>query len=182
MPTDHEYEVSVKQLNRRGLLRLWRQIVAGKTPGWAPGKAFEYLIIRAFELEGADVTYPYQVKVEEDVVEQIDGLVVVDAVLAIVESKDQTNPVNVEPLAKMRNQLLRRPSAAVGSIFSRSGFTSAAQILAQYFAPQALVLWEANEIEYMLYSKKMCAGLKTKYRIAVRDGVGAYNILGEVIE
>jgi hypothetical protein len=78
MPTNPQYEAVAKRLQRPGLFRLWRQIVEGNTSGWGPGKAFEYLIIRAFELEGAEVTYPYEVRVEDDVVEQIDGMVVVD--------------------------------------------------------------------------------------------------------
>jgi hypothetical protein len=99
-----------------------------------------------------------------------------------VESKDQANPVNVEPLAKMRNQLLRRPAAAVGMLFSRSGFTSSALTLSQYFAPQTLLLWEGNEIQYVLHSKKICAGLRAKYKNAIRDGFGEYNLVGEVFE
>jgi hypothetical protein len=39
-------------------------IEAGNTSGWAPGKAFEYLVLRAFQLEGAEVRWPYSVRID----------------------------------------------------------------------------------------------------------------------
>jgi hypothetical protein len=43
----------------RALPALEERIIARDTPGWEPGRAFEYLVLRAFELDGADVKYPY---------------------------------------------------------------------------------------------------------------------------
>ena len=88
--------------------------------GWEPGKAFEYLILRAFELEGAVVTWPYVIRLSPSETggdtEQIDGAVYVDGLACIVEAKDTANTTRIEPIAKMRNQLLRRPSSSVGLI------------------------------------------------------------------
>ena len=58
------------------LLQLWSQIENGHTPAWRDGEAFEYLILRAFELEGAEVVWPYTVQIQDTVVEQIDGFFV----------------------------------------------------------------------------------------------------------
>ena len=32
---------------------LWKQIKAGTATGWSPGKALEYMFVRAFDLSGA---------------------------------------------------------------------------------------------------------------------------------
>src|ERR1700722_12583710 len=61
MPTGEEYESRIKKLNWNGLLKLWRAITAGDTPGWEPGKALEYLILRAFDLDNAQVRWPFSV-------------------------------------------------------------------------------------------------------------------------
>ena len=54
-----------------------------------PRSPLEYLVIRAFEVEGAPVTYPYTVFVGGTVVEQIDGAVYTDGLSCLVECKDQ---------------------------------------------------------------------------------------------
>ncbi len=58
MVTDREQEDFVEELTERAdLIALWEQIKAGTTPKWKPGAAFEYLIIRAFDMEGVHVRY-----------------------------------------------------------------------------------------------------------------------------
>ena len=47
---DVDYEKKIKGLDWPGLRQLFSQIRARDTPGWAPGKACEYLVPRAFEL------------------------------------------------------------------------------------------------------------------------------------
>lgn len=129
----------ISQLGDSGLLDLWNRIKERQTEAvnWEPGKAFEYLILRAFELEGAEVRWPFSVDMEGSIVEQIDGVIYSDGLSVIVESKDLTDPnrVNIEPIAKLRNQLLRRPSGSIGVIFSKSGFTEPAIMLARYLSP-----------------------------------------------
>src|SRR5438046_170576 len=61
MPTAEEYEARIKKLRWPGLQKLWESITRRDTPGWGAGKAFEYLILRAFELDGARVRWPYPV-------------------------------------------------------------------------------------------------------------------------
>ena len=62
MPTEAEYKQRIADYDSPQLLELWSQIQARDTPNWEPGRALEYLIIRAFEIEGATVTYPFSVR------------------------------------------------------------------------------------------------------------------------
>lgn len=171
----------IQKLDWTGLQTLWADILVGNTPGWRAGAAFEHLVLRAFELSGADVVWPYTVRLGGEVAEQIDGAVHVDALSCLVESKDLAGPVNVEPIAKLRNQLLRRPSHAVGLVFSASGFTSPAQTLAQFMSPQTVLLWSPEELTHLFAVKKFREALRIKYRRCVEMGVPDYDVRAEVI-
>ncbi len=63
------YQQKISQYNLDDLQDLWREIEARETPEWASGKAFEYLVLRAFELEGAEVRWPYSVRIDGDEIE-----------------------------------------------------------------------------------------------------------------
>ena len=172
MPTDAEYESMIQQFdNWKKLRAFWRRIQQGDTPGWAAGKPFEYLVLQAFNLDGGAVRWPYPVEIENEVVEQIDGFVHIGRFSCVVESKHTEKAVAIAPLAKMRNQLLRRHSGAIGLVFSFSGFTTAAVILARYIAPQAILLWTGLEIEQALDDNKILVHLEYKYRRCVETGV-----------
>src|SRR5438132_10079733 len=110
MPTPEEYEAKIKKVGWPGLQKLWNAVKARDTPGWDKGQAFEYLILRAFELDKGKVRWPYPVEIFGEEVEQIDGSVCVEGLYCLVESKDETAHVAIAPIAKLRNQLLRRPS------------------------------------------------------------------------
>lgn len=179
MATASENETAIRSLSQAGLLLLWAAIEAGDTPGWEPGLAFEYLVLRAFEIEGAAVRYPYTVRLYEETVEQIDGVVYAGPLSVLVESKDLDGPVNVVPLAKMRNQLLRRPTPTIGAVFSRRGFTDPAKALARYMWPQTILLWHGDEVDMALKAGKMTAGLMLKYRHAVENGLPDYHFASE---
>ncbi len=190
MTTELEYARRVQKYTWGDLIGLWEAIEAENTPNWPPGKAFEYLILRAFQIEGAYVMWPYRitmgelVKTEsEETVEQVDGLVHTgDGLVCLVECKDYSKEsVKVEPIAKLRNQLLRRPSGVIGIAFSRSGFTDSASMLARFSAPQIILLWGGDEIKFALRSKYFCKGLAAKYRICVAKGLPDYNITRGVI-
>jgi hypothetical protein len=105
MPTEVDYQQRIAAYTYPQLLELWAQVQAGETPGWNPGKAFEYLAIRAFELEGAAVSYPFSVNLGGTVVEQIDGAVYSDGLSCLVECKDQEGNLAIDPVAKLRNQM-----------------------------------------------------------------------------
>jgi len=169
----------IQALDHSQLVGLWEAIDAGDTPDWEPGKAFEYAVLRAFELEGAQVTWPYGVELGGEEVEQIDGVIYAAGQACLVESKRHSQPLNVEPIAKLRNQLSRRPAATIGLVFSYNGFAEPARLLTRYLAPQTILLWDGGEIGYALRSLGMVHGLRVKFRYAVEQGTPDYNLLGE---
>lgn len=172
MPTEAEYEAMIGRYDGWDKLRsLWESIESENTPGWAAGKAFEYLVLQAFKLDGGVVRWPYSVKIENEVVEQIDGFVHIGRFSCIVESKCTEKPVAITPIAKMRNRLLRRHSGAIGLVFSYAGFTDAAVILARYIAPQAILVWTGLEVSQAITDNKILDHLEYKYRACVETGI-----------
>jgi hypothetical protein len=173
-----QYEAMIQSLQWEGLRSLWQKIGQRKTPGWDAGKAFEYLIVRAFQLDGAEVRYPYSVKLFGEEVEQVDGMVYCLGLSCLVESKDFANKVNVDiaPIAKLRNQLLRRPASTIGLVFSRTGFTDPARHLSYFSLPQTILLWSGDEIEYALEQESICNLLVLKYRGCVEDGLPDFDV------
>jgi hypothetical protein len=167
MPVD--YVGFVRRMDWPELRLLWKAIDAGTT-GWPPGRALEHLVLRAFELSGAAVRWPYEVPIAGEIVEQIDGAVHLNGLSCIVECKDTAEPVKIEAVAKLRNQLLRRPAGVVGLVFSRNGFTESAITLARFVAPQNILLWGGEEIAYLLEREDFSSGLTSKHRISIEDG------------
>lgn len=175
-----DYVDRVRRLDWPGLRRLWKAIEAGAS-GWPSGKALEHLVLRAFELSGAAVRWPYPVSIDGAIVEQIDGAVHLDGLSCIVECKDTAEPVTIEVVAKLRNQLLRRPAGAVGLGFSRTGFTESAITLARFVAPQNVLLWNGEEIAYLLEREDFSQGLIRKYRVSIEYGEPDGSILAEMV-
>jgi hypothetical protein len=172
MATAEEYEVRIQQLDDWNKLRkFWETIKVRDTPGWDQGRAFEYLVLQAFHLDGGIVRWPYSVMLENEVIEQIDGAVHMGRFSCLVESKHTVEAVAIAPLAKMRNQLLRRHSGMIGLIFSYSGFTEPTLLLAQYLAPQSILLWTGDEVEQVLQDEKIAEYLEYKYRSCVETGI-----------
>src|SRR5205085_2729308 len=101
----------------------------------------------------------------EFVVEQIDGAIYHGGLAWLVECKDQAENITIEPLAKLRSQLSRRPPGTLGMVFTRSGYTEPAKILARYMTPLSILLWEFPEIELAFAAQIMCVGLTAKYRV-----------------
>jgi hypothetical protein len=179
MTTNEEYEQRISRYSWEQLLELWQEIETNQTPQWDSGKALEYLVLRAFQLESADVKYPYSVVIGEEELEQIDGAVYTEGLSCLIECKNLTTRVNIEPIAKMRNQLLRRPGGTIGLVFSRSGFTYVAATLARYIAPQTILLWTGRELGLALTHQQMRRSLILKYRICVEQGIPDYEVKRE---
>ena len=175
MASAEEYEKRIQAYdNWDKLTTFWQEIQNKSTPDWDAGKALEYFILRAFELEKAVVRYPYSVSN----VEQIDGVIYIENIACIIECKDTIAPLNFEPIAKLRSQLMRRPSAVIGSLFSLSGFTIPALSLLSSIQPQTLLLWENDEIDYCLKNKTFCTTLIKKYHAEIEyGGYSRYNVL-----
>jgi hypothetical protein len=175
------YVNRIRKLDWPRLIDLWDRSAAGAVRGWPAGKALEYLVLRAFELEGTEVTWPFEVEMNGSVVEQIDGAMHSDGLSCLLECKDTAVAVNVEPIAKLRNQLLRRPSPAVGLLISRSGFTGPALTLAQFLAPQTILLWNGDEMRHWLERKNLTKAFHRKYRQCVERGIVDYDVRTESI-
>jgi hypothetical protein len=176
MATAEEYEAKIKTHGWDELRALWTAVKNRDTPGWDAGKALEYLIIRAFELDGAKVKWPYSVFLFGEEVEQIDGSVNVGGLYCLVESKDETENIAVGPITKLRNQLLRRPAGTVGLLFASKGFTDPAVQLAHFTLPQAILLWSRGEIDHCMAQKKIAHFCEMKYRACVDLGAPDFDI------
>lgn len=178
MPTTAEYKSIIQKMKRPRLLDFWKLIIERNTSGWEKGKAFEFLVLRAFELEGAVVRWPYSVNLFGEDVEQIDGVIHLGkhVLSVLVECKDQVAKVNGEPIAKIRNQLLRRPSSTIGAIFTTTGFTEPALMLAKFLNPQTVLLWEKSNIEFCLQSGGFVEGMIMKYQRAVEEGLPDFDV------
>jgi hypothetical protein len=131
---------------------------------------FEYLILRAFELDGATVREPFEVTLGDSVVEQIDGAVYAGHLSCLIEAKDTRAAVDFAVLAKLRTQLARRPAGTIGAVFSRGGFTQPAITLAGYFAPQTILLFTGSEIDECLVHERIVPAMQAKYREYVEAG------------
>lgn len=179
MASSKDYIAKIKEMSREDLKHLWKTRNDDDIKTfWEPGKVLEYTLLKAFELEGAKIRWPYEVRISNDnsIVEQIDGSIQFEHFYVLVECKDQQTAVNIEPFAKMRNQLMRRPSAVIGCIFSTSGFSEPALVLSQFSAPQTILLWNGDEFEYCLENEHFIKGLKEKFRKATEEFVFNYNI------
>jgi hypothetical protein len=176
-----QYETKIRSLQWKGLRSLWKKIEKRNTPGWDAGKAFEYLVLRAFQLDNAEVRYSYRVQLFGEEVEQVDGVVYCSGLSCLVESKDLADQIKVDiaPIAKLRNQLLRRPASTIGLVFSRTGFTDPARHLSYFSLPQTILLWSGDEIKYALEQESICGLLILKYRKCVEDGLPDYDVREE---
>lgn len=147
------------------------------------GRAFEYLVLRAFQLDGADVRWPYEVSLygQDKPVEEIDGSVRVGGLYSLIETKDEDGNIGIAPIAKLRNQLLRRPAGTLGMVFSSQAYTVAALQLAQFALPQAILLWTGTQIEFALNHERICDLCECKYRACVDRGMVDFDISQGVI-
>lgn len=177
MPPHSRYVQWIRVLDWHGIQEMWNSVLLGATPGWEPGRAFEYLILRAFELDGARVRWPYTVDIHGHVVEQIDGAVYAGGLSCLVEAKDTSGAVSFEAVAKLRHQLSRRPAGVIGLLFSRNDFTRPAVTLAGFLAPQNVLLWSGEDLTVALRQRRMIGALEAKYRRCVEEGAPVHQLL-----
>lgn len=179
MATPAQLEAKIKQLGWDGLRHLWAAIQAGTVTGWDKGEAFEYLVLRAFEIDPEEpvvVRYPYNVPLFEENVEEIDGAIHLPGLTCLAESKDLDENVPIGPISKLRSQLLRRPAGTVGAVFSKKGFTASAILLAKFTMPQAVLLWTGSEVQLALDEGKITSLLRLKYRKCCETGAPDFNL------
>jgi hypothetical protein len=136
---DLEYIRRAEKMKWKDLAALWEQIAEGDTPDWDGGKALEHLVIRAFRLSKLEAEYAYDVPPGGPAIEQIDGLVHLNSCTFLIECKDK-EAVDIEAIAKLRNQLLRRPDTTFGCVFAAQRFTPAALTVADFSVPHRILL------------------------------------------
>ena len=160
--TAREYIDRVRKMDWPDLANLWAEIKSGTTPGCQSGKALEHLIIRAFDLSGLEAEYPYDVPPGGNPIEQIDGFVIMESLVFLVECKDKES-VDIEAIAKLRNQLLRRPECTMGCVFTTGEFTSPALIIADFSVPHRILLWSEGDIDTCVTGRDFRSELRDKY-------------------
>lgn len=168
---DLEYITRAEAMSWDDLNALWELIKVDQTPDWEGGKAFEHLVVRAFKLNGLDAEYPYDVPPRGKPIEQIDGLVHLQCHTFLIECKDKKDSVDIEAIAKLRNQLLRRPETTLGCVFTTSEFTEPALIITDFSVPHRILLWSELDIERCLKQRDSATVLLEKYRFLCKYGL-----------
>ena len=164
------YREQAEQMDWPNLTTFWEQIKKRDTPAWDPGKALEHLVVRAFALSGLEVGYPYDVPPGGEPLEQIDGIVYLDGLAFLLECKDRER-VDIEAIAKLRNQLLRRPDTTLGCVFASVKFTEPAVILADFSVPHRILLWQDADIANAIAARDFASALREKYRHLCKYGL-----------
>lgn len=124
-------------------------------------------------MEELKVRWPYHVTLPQKVgtVGQIDGAVYFQERGFLIESKDHNRPKDIEPVAKLRIRLERRPPGTMGMVFSTKGFTVAAEVFSQFSSPMNVLFWGQKDIEYAVAYGKMRDVLTYKMRYAIEEGL-----------
>jgi hypothetical protein len=79
--------------------------------------------------------------------------------------------VDIEVIAKLRNQLLRRPDTTLGCVFTAEHFTPPALTLADFSVPHRILLWSRADIHGCLQRKDFASRLLDKYRHLCKYGM-----------
>lgn len=150
------------------LERLWKKVRDGKKTGWADGKALEYLFIRAFELENADVEYSYNNKVIKSK-EQADGYIYLPSISTgfIVECKDWDSKIAFDEVAKLNSRLSYRMPSVYGIFVSMSDYTPSAMELMFMMQPRRILLWSKTDIDECFKKHKFIKALTHKFQYAM---------------
>ena len=169
-----DMEGEAKTWNRDDLLRLWARIKAHRpVSGWPDGKVFEYLVVRAFDIEGARVLWPFEVTYPQKfgTMEQIDGMVYLGERAFLLESKNVSEPVAIDEVARLRMRLESRPPGTMGVLFSAQDFTLPAEVFTQFATPLNVLLWARRDLDVALRGGMMVDGLRAKLAHATESGL-----------
>lgn len=137
-------------------------------------------MIRAFQLESAEVRWPFQVTYPQKfgTMEQLDGTVYLGERAFLVESKDLSEPAAIEAVAKLRFRLEGRPPGTMAVLFSVRNFTLPTEVFTQFASPLNVLLWSSDDLDHALEHGSMVAGLRLKLRYATEWGLPLFP-LGE---
>jgi hypothetical protein len=169
-----ELEREARSWSRGDLVRIWERIKAGQPiVGWPAGKAFEYLVVRAFDLEGARVIWPFQVTYPQKfgTMEQVDGVAYLGDRAFLLESKSLSEPAAMEEVARLRMRLESRPPGTMGVLFSAQDFTLPTEVFTQFATPLNVLLWGSGDLDVALGTGSMVRGLGAKLAHATESGL-----------
>lgn len=181
MPPPGPSNALVSTMGWPELRNLWSDINASTATGWADGKALEDLVLRAFSLDKVTITWPFDVRLDGVVVEQVDGVLHLGTRSFLLECKDTASPVNATPIQKLSAQVQRRPPGTMGLIVSRSGFTDPAVTIAQFMSPQLVLLCSGVDLGVMLEEERPSELLRAKYRACVERALPDYDLRAETL-
>ena len=91
----------------------------------------------------------------------------------LIECKDWDS-VDFVAVAKMRNQLLRRPPVTMGCVFITGDFTGPAKILAGFAVPHQITLWSGDDAKAALDAEDFKTALKRKYNDLCMYGLAGF--------
>lgn len=174
-----DLENEAAEWSRDDLAVLWERIKAEQEiDGWAPGKAFEYLVARAFQLEDFTVRWPFIVTYPQrfGAMEQLDGIVYLGERAFLAESKNVAEPAAIEAVAKLRFRLEGRPPGLMGILFSTNDFSLQNEVFAQFASPVNLLLWSRSDLDYALSAGSMREGLQRKLAYAIGWGLPLFRL------
>ena len=114
------------------------------------GKAIENVLADLCAVEGIQIREPFEVRSAGTPEEQIDGVVMADGHLYLVEVKWWSDPIDITPMSSHLMRLFRRPDVR-GLFISDSGYTEPAiQACRDVLSQKLMVLAELNELIYLL--------------------------------
>jgi restriction system protein len=117
---------------------------------WKRGKALEGVLNRLFRNAGISVREAFTVRALEgsrQVFEQIDGAIVLDGDLVLVEVKWEKDPLGVEPVARHCMRVFGRPPSVRGLLISQSGVTEpAAAMCREHIKDRMLGVCELRDL------------------------------------
>jgi hypothetical protein len=174
-----EYVRRVRAFDAVRVWELWTAIQAGvAVEGWPPGRLMEHLVLRAFELEGARVSWPYEVWLDTSRLEQIDGAVHFEGLSCLIECKAWHHKlVDVAPIIKLKARLARRPASVLGAVFCVTGFSEDALSMVRLLPPANVLLWRGGEFDRALRKGFLCEGMRRKLNHAVEQGFADLDLM-----
>ena len=95
-------------------------------------------------------------------------MVHVNGLHALIVCKDyKDSNIEISPLVKLRFRLQVRHSSAFGIFFSCTEMTDPAEYWIQFMAPQLIIFWNKEDLEFCLDNSCFVDCLETKYRMAI---------------
>lgn len=178
--SEKEYEREVSRLDWAGILKEWRAKQEGHINAikWAPGKALEYLVLRAFDLERnrrsdvQDVKYPFHKNTEGKQEQQIDGYIRTLRCCFLEECKDKKYKTKESDLSQLYTRVSCRPDTVVGLFFSMGGYTPSA--IKSNENQCHIILWDREDIEYCF--DNMCFVDCLNYKLDMAEQESKYYI------